>query len=190
MDEDEVSIELQGDVSERASKGVVGLGLATVSSRQRTSTIVKTAVDAAQPSPPPPYGPVLLSQIDGRLTSVSTPPTQDIDDDPLECVPMKSVQGDAIEDEDEEEDMRRQRAMEAAKSLGLAMRFSPSKMSSDGSGDELMDAEEIRKQLRQMKRRLKIRDHGMSPQVKGITLANEDRIGHGRSSCQLCVATA
>jgi LmbE family N-acetylglucosaminyl deacetylase len=65
-------------------------------------------------------------------------------------------------DDEEEEILRRKRATDAAKALGLAMQSSPS-MSTDGSTEEGMDVEEIRIQLRQMRRRLRTRDRGELP---------------------------
>jgi hypothetical protein len=134
-------------------KEVMGLGLSTSFPSQSTSTVTKdgTSHDIAQPSPPPPYGPVPVSSLD----PLSTPPTQDIDE------PLDNVGAESTHEEDEEE-QRRERAADLAKSLGLAL-LSPSKLSTDENVDDGLDAEEIRKQLIQMKRRLKIRDHGMSP---------------------------
>lgn len=137
---------------------VVGLGLSSPFASSSTSTIIKdtTSLDIPQPSPPPPYGPTTLTS----LEAASTPPTQDIDDDPLDNVHLESNHD---ENEDEEEEQRRERAMNLAKSLGLDF-LSPSKLSTDESVEDGLDAEEIRKQLKAMKRRLKIRDHGMSSQ--------------------------
>jgi type IV secretory pathway VirB10-like protein len=139
-------------------KEVVGLGLSSSIPAQSTSTIIKneTSHDIAQPSPPPPYGPVPVTSLD----PLSTPPTQDIEDDPLDNVHTESTH------EEDEEEQRRERAADLAKSLGLAL-LSPSKLSTDENVDDGLDAEEIRKQLVQMKRRLKIRDHGMSDCFKG-----------------------
>lgn len=147
MDDDETSMELPGGK-------VIGLGLSSSMKAGSSSTVTKdvTRSDLTQPSPPPPYGPIPLSQI----SLVSTPPTQDIDHDPLD-----QVHTEQIADEDDEEIQRQERATDLAKSLGLKL-LSPPKLSTEDSVEESMDAEEIRKQLRQMKRRLKVRDHGMS----------------------------
>jgi len=157
-------------------KGVMGLGLSSSISSQSTSTITKdgTGQDTAQPSPPPPYGPVPTTS----LGPLSTPPTQDIDD------PLDNV--DESTHEEDEEEQRRARAADLAKSLGLTLQ-SPSKLSTDENEEDGLDAEEIRKQLIQMKRRLKVRDHGMSS-LEEVELMN--RIGHGCSSCRLLVETA
>jgi hypothetical protein len=156
-DEDEVSIELQ-------RKDVVGLGISSSITSGRTSTISKNSAghDIAQPSPPPPYGPVPLTSIH----PISTPPTQDIDDDPLDNVQPSQM------DEDEEETLRRERATDLAKSLGLAL-LSPSKLSVDESTEDGLDPEEIKKELKQMKRRLKIRDHGKSSLFEHLDQADE-----------------
>jgi len=162
------------------NKEVIGLGLSSSLASERSSIITKSAVEITQPSPPPPYGPVPFS----TLEPVSTPPTQDIDDDPIDSLPPAEV------DEDAEEEQRRERAMDLAKSLGLAS-FSPYKLSTDENMEDGMNMEEIKQQLRQMKRRLKVRDHGM------LTCLDLDawdelmsRIGHGCPSCRLCVETA
>jgi len=132
----------------------MGLGLSTSIPSQSTSTITKdgTGHIIAQPSPPPPYGPVSIAS----LGPLSTPPTQDIDD------PLESVDESRHEEDVEEE--RRARATDLAKSLGLTL-LSPSKLSADENEEDGLDAEEIRKQLIKMKRRLKIRDHGKSIQA-------------------------
>lgn len=151
-EEDEVSIELGVSKPEHNAKGVIGLGLPhTISPKLPTSSILKNSApdNNAQPSPPPPYG--LPGVLGDRVASVSTPPTQDVEDDPLESVASSSTA------EEDEEDLRRRRASEAAKSLGLALEFSPT---TDGSVEEGLDVEEIKKQLKQMRRRLKDRDHG------------------------------
>jgi hypothetical protein len=137
-------------MEETGGKEVLGLGLSSTIPSQSTSTITKdgTGHDIAQPTPPPPYGPVPVS-----LGPLSTPPTQDIDD------PLDNV-NESTHEEDEEEE-RRARAADLAKSLGLAL-LSPSKLSTDENVEDDLDAEEIRKQLIQMKRRLKVRDHGTS----------------------------
>ena len=133
------------------NKEVIGLGLSSSLASERSSIITKSAVEITQPSPPPPYGPVPFS----TLEPVSTPPTQDIDDDPIDSLPPAEV------DEDAEEEQRRERAMDLAKSLGLAF-HSPSKLSTDENMEDGMNMEEIKQQLKQMKRRLKVRDHGTS----------------------------
>jgi len=150
-------------------KGVMGLGLSSSITSQSTSTITKdgTSHDTAQPSPPPPYGPVPTAS----LGPLSTPPTQDIED------PLDNV--DESTHEEDEEEQRRARAADLAKSLGLTLQ-SPSKLSTDENEEDGLDAEEIRKQLIQMKRRLKVRDHGMSS-LEEVRLMT--RIGHGCSSC-------
>jgi len=129
----------------------MGLGLSTSISSQSTSTITKdrTGHDIAQPSPPPPYGPIPTAS----LGPLSTPPTQDIDD------PLESL--DESRHEEDEEEERRARATDLAKSLGLTL-LSPSKLSTDENEEDGLDAEEIRKQLIQMKRRLQVRDQGTS----------------------------
>ena len=132
-------------------KEVMGLGLSSSIPSQSTSTITKdgTGHDIAQPTPPPPpYGHVPVS-----LGPLSTPPTQDIDD------PLDNVDEPTHEEDEEEE--RRARATDLAKSLGLALP-SPTKLPTDENVEDGLDAEEIRKQLVHMKRRLKVRDHGMS----------------------------
>jgi hypothetical protein len=140
---------------ETGGKEVLGLGLSSTIASQSTSIITKdgTGQDLAQPTPPPPYGPVPVS-----LGPLSTPPTQDIED-PLDTV------DESTHEEDEEEE-RRARAADLAKSLGLAL-LSPSKLSTDENVEDGLDAEEIRKQLIQMKRRLKVRDHGTSTFLLG-----------------------
>jgi hypothetical protein len=137
-------------MEQTGGKEVMGLGLSSSITSQSTSTITKdgTGHDIAQPTPPPPYGPVPVS-----LGPLSTPPTQDIED------PLDNV--DESTHEEDEEEQRRARAADLAKSLGLAL-LSPTKLSTDENVDDGLDAEEIRKQLMQMKRRLKVRDHGMS----------------------------
>lgn len=162
-DEDEVSIELtSAHDTDRSSKSVIGLGFPPAISQKRpTSSILNAHSHVAQPSPPPPYGPVpsTLAMSTSPLVSVSTPPTQDVETNPLEASPGPNVYGG----DEEEEYLRRRRATDAAKALGLAIQCSPSASSLDGSGEEVMDEAEIRKQLRQMRHRLKTRDNGASP---------------------------
>jgi hypothetical protein len=154
-EEDEVSIELQNISEPDRATGNVGLGLpSSLSLKQFTSTskVIKSGVadGTAHPSPPPPYGPD-SNRLPSHTAVVATPPTQDVDLDPLRTM-----------DDEEEEILRRKRATDAAKALGLAMQSSPS-MSTDGSTEEGMDVEEIRIQLRQMRRRLRTRDRGELP---------------------------
>jgi len=141
-------------MEETRGKEVMGLGLSTSIPSQTCSTITrdKTGHDIAQPSPPPPYGPIPTAS----LGPLSTPPTQD-NDDPLESV-------DESRHEEDEEEQRRARATDLAKSLGLTL-LSPSKLSTDENEEDGLDTEEIRKQLVKTKRRLKIRDHGKSIQA-------------------------
>jgi hypothetical protein len=162
-DEDEVSIELtSAHDADRSSKSVIGLGLpAAISQKRPTSKILNANNRIAQPSPPPPYGPVpsTLAESTSPLVSVSTPPTQDVETNPLEASPGPNV----YKEDEEEEYLRRRRATDAAKAMGLAIQCSPSATSLDGSVEEMMDEAEIRKQLRQMRHRLKTRDNGASP---------------------------
>lgn len=153
-DEDEVSIELSADRS--VGKKTIGLGLPTVmSSSSPMSEMIKGKGRIAQPTPPPPYGPIPSA----LPATVSTPPTQDIEDDPLES----SWTDSRIDADEDEEHERRRRATDAAKSLGLVIQLSPSATSLDGSGEDMLGEEEIRKRLRQMRSRLKSRDQGKWP---------------------------
>jgi hypothetical protein len=154
MEEDELSTEVGVSKLVEIPKGVIGLGLPhTISTTLPTSTILKSSASESnvQPSPPPPYGPSGL--LGDRVASVSTPPTQDVEADPLEHTSETSHD----HEEEDEDSLRRRRASEAARSLGFALEFSPT---TDGSMEDGMDMDEIKNQLKQMRRRLKDRDHG------------------------------
>lgn len=142
-----------------------------------------------RPSPPPAYGPLLSGSGTGRDegglglglglglgVAINTPPTQDIEHDSPNAY-FSRVQAQAQDldfdleielDPAQELQLRRRRATDAAEAIGLQLEFSP-ETEGQQAGDDIdaLGEEEIRQQLRIMKRQLDLRDNGKSAYLTG-----------------------
>lgn len=172
-DEDQVDAELSHQSPAlRKSTSMKNIGLGLPSAFTTLSGFAKnekpTSGATKEPSPPPAYGHLLPSR-DGL--AVNTPPTQDIEHDSPNAYFSQSI------DSAQELQMRRRRATDAAEAIGLQLDFSPEDQHVEDDIDGLGE-EEIREQLRIMKRQLDLRDNGESPSTTSSTCTDRSRNQH------------
>ena len=114
-----------------------------------------------QPSPPPPYGGMAPDSI--RSPSIVEAPTPPMQDSGLPSQESSRVQEDM---EDVEEDLRAQRASDAARALGLNIDFEDAQLSpKSGNSSDSMSEGSMRAKMREMKRQMKRREQGEGTSV-------------------------
>lgn len=186
VDEEAVDIELGMSKASPAlrkstSMKSIGLGLPSAFTTMSGFNKDESADDGSKrPSPPPAYGPLLSGSRTGQDGNevglelglglglgvpINTPPTQDIEHDSPNAYFSQAQAQVQVLDPTQELQIRRRRATDAAEAIGLQLEFSP-EIETEGqqAGDEIdnLGEEEIRQQLRIMKRQLDLRDNGQS----------------------------
>lgn len=128
-----------------------------------------THIPLAQASPPPPYGQDLPQASTGTSATTSidpgptqrsgTAPHQDSGHPSRRTSSTPSIQ--SVRDHSEE-GLRQRRAADAAKAMGLDIDFGSGTASASGEESEDLTGSEVKRQLKNVRRRLRQRDNGMS----------------------------